>query len=90
MIAAAVAGADVVDVAIDSKSIFDPNDQALTSIRYVWTDFSAFYGRCLHGVGANYTWDRHSLCGYPGIESLLESSEAVVLMLRSECSRLRL
>jgi len=59
MIAAAAAGADVVDVAIDSK----PNDSSLLSIslytpsRHVRSDLAATHGSCDLSPGAN--WPRH-------------------------------
>ena len=48
MIAAAAAGADVVDVAIDSKHVqvhpFDLWDLDQYFVRHVWPDFTAAYG----------------------------------------------
>lgn len=52
MIAAAAAGADVVDVAIDSKSLALATDvcgSLILSCRHVWSHISAIHGSCLHG-----------------------------------------
>jgi hypothetical protein len=52
MLAAAAAGADIVDVAIDSASFSSANDELDVQIsnRYVWTDITALDGRRMHGT----------------------------------------
>lgn len=71
MIAAAAAGADVVDVAIDSQFLaFSVGRQILNlrspSTRHVGIDFSAVYGCCMYGFGADNTWHGDSLRRYSG------------------------
>jgi hypothetical protein len=67
MIACAAAGADVVDVAIDSQSSpligegpENPDPENFFPSRHVWINLSTFDGCRLYGSGADHT--RH---GYP-------------------------
>ena len=64
MIAAAAAGADVVDVAIDSKyySIFHLQGSYVYSVRHVGPDFAAAYGCRDLSPGTDRSWDGYSLC----------------------------
>jgi hypothetical protein len=83
MIAAAVAGADVVDVAIDSERKFTVSIYFIDFLcRHVWYYISAVDGCGLHGTGANHAWNRDSLCRYSSTEPVLDPSQAVVQLLR--------
>lgn len=63
MIAAAAAGADVVDVAIDSELFaISLSTKALCALfRHVWPDFSAAHGCCDLGPRADRSWHWNSL-----------------------------
>lgn len=64
MIAAAAAGADVVDVAIDSTLNFITRKEyykCCLFLRYVWTDFATFNGGSLYGIRADGSRNRNSL-----------------------------
>jgi hypothetical protein len=63
MIAAAAAGADVVDVAIDSKSFDTPllSMSLQSPFRHVRPDVAATHGSCELGLGADWFWHWHPL-----------------------------
>jgi hypothetical protein len=90
MIAAAVAGADVVDVAIDSEYKFTASLYLIDFLcRHVWYHIAAVDGCGLHGTRANHARNGDSLCRYSSIELVLDASEANIQLFRSQCSRLR-
>ena len=62
MIAAAMAGADVVDVAIDSMFSTISYETGLIEVgRHVRSHLSTVDGCSLHGLGANHSWHRYPI-----------------------------
>lgn len=92
MLAAAAAGADIVDVAIDStyKYFLSRFCMVTACIRHVWPDLPTFHGSRLWGFRTKQFGHGNSLRRHPSAEPVLDSSALVVLLFRGKCPGVRL
>lgn len=85
MLAAAAAGADVVDVAIDSMYYVRESSGSIMIhilVRHVGINFTAFYGGGLHGVRPNKSGNWNSLRRHPSTQLVLDPSPDALQLFR--------